>query len=355
MDKEKVISYLSTGTLPFGNEAKVPLKDIVHTFPYFQLAQVLYAKQLYDDNDTEVAARVKLASAYAPNRKAMYLLFRKPAPKAVEPEVKPVEVKPVVKEEPKITYVYNITEPIKELPKQEPLVVPQPPREPEPVATAPVEIELPKVSEIKEEPKAEPVVETQAPVAAEMPTTPEVKEEPKPESVSETFLEKEILSNIAAIQSEQVLNELPVIEPAKDEKEHILIPPAQHKEADLEGKHSFEYWLKALPEVGAKPVTEKPAKPLKTSDIINSFLANEPRISKPKAEFFSPTKAAKRSVTEDDSIISETLAKILITQGNLQKALKAYETLLLQNPEKRTYFAARIEEIREKIELQKNK
>ncbi|HWY98573.1 MAG TPA: hypothetical protein VNY36_05755, partial [Bacteroidia bacterium] len=98
--------------------------------------------------------------------------------------------------------------------------------------------------------------------------------------------------------------------------------------------------------------TEKPVKPI---DIIERFLTNEPRISKPKVAFFNPSKAAKLSVTDDESLVSETLAKIYLGQGNLHKALKAYESLLLQNPEKSTYFAARIEEIRQKIELQKNK
>lgn len=110
MDKEKIISYFTSGVIPAGTETKVPLQDIVHTFPYFQLAQVLYAKQMYDDNDADTATRVKLASVYAPNRKAMYLLFRKQAEakpkvkvkteveKIVVPEVKiepTVEIKPV--------------------------------------------------------------------------------------------------------------------------------------------------------------------------------------------------------------------------------------------------------------------
>src|ERR1700684_4504271 len=109
MDKEKIISYLATGVMPPGTDTKVPLRDIVHTFPYFQLAQVLYAKQMYDDNDTEVASRVKLASAYAPNRKAMYLLFKRQAEKVQEKEIKTpvvVEVVTPVPEE-KYNYVYQ--------------------------------------------------------------------------------------------------------------------------------------------------------------------------------------------------------------------------------------------------------
>ena len=137
----------------------------------------------------------------------------------------------------------------------------------------------------------------------------------------------------------------------------LAVPPAEIKIIpDITAKHSFEEWLKILPEVKQGNIeTPKTGNSLKTSDIIDRFLSNTPRISKPKAEFFSPTKAAKLSVTDDDSLVSETLAKIYLTQGNFNKALKAYESLLLQNPEKSTYFAARIEEIRHKIDLQKNK
>ena len=324
MDKEKIISYLATGTISAGMDVKAPLRDIVHTFPYFQLAQVLYAKQLYDDNDTEVAARVKLASAYAPNRKAMYLLFRKQTKRAEEKEAKVVPIVVEVKEEPKYNYVYEVPETpiVKETPKVDSFVVALPKEE----------IEEPK-KEIVEEVKASPV--------------------------SETFLETEILSNIAVIQTETTLNELPIPEPKEKVEEPIknIEPPVDIKtEAGLNLKHSFEAWLKILPDANAKGIDiVKASTPSKTFDIIDRFLNNEPRISRPKTEFFSPSKAAKLSVTDDESLVSETLAKIYLTQGNLPKALKAYESLLLQNPEKSTYFAARIEEIRHKIDLQKNK
>jgi hypothetical protein len=314
MDREKIINYLSTGIIAPEDAGKIPLKDIVHTYPYFQVAQVLYAKQLYDDNDTEVTSRVKLASVYAPNRKAMYMLFRRPAVKAPEKEVKPPVVETVTppKEE-KYNYIYQ---------EKEPLIVE------DKIKTEPLVINLPK-----EEEKAE--------------------KEPEILSVSETFLEKEILSNIAVIQSEQHLEEMPVIE---EKIKNIEPAPEPQVEVSINEKHSFKDWLKLVPEV--KVVNTEPVKVPssgKTIDIIDNFLANEPRISKPKAQFFSPAKAAKLSVTEDESLVSETLAKIYLSQGNLHKALKTYESLLLQSPEKNTYFAARIEEIRQKIELQKNK
>ena len=287
MDKEKIISFLTSGVLSSQTDAKVPLKDIVHTFPYFQLAQVLYAKQLYDDNDTEVAARVKLASAYAPNRKAMYLLFRKQNPKAVEQEVKPVEAKPIVKEEQKYNYVYQVPETYvpKETPKAETIVVALPKAEPELPIKAEAKIEIksepitPVFNEIKVENKAKTEIKSENQIAEEP------KEEVKPSSVSETFFEKEIFSNIAASYTENTLTDLPVIEPKKDVKEHIEEP--KKPEIDLSGKHSFEYWLKALPETGNSKKTET-SKPRSNSDIIERFLTNEPRISVSQKPSFSP-------------------------------------------------------------------
>ncbi len=313
MDREKIINYLSTGIMAPEDAGKLSLKDIVHTYPYFQVAQVLYAKQLYDDNDTEVTNRVKLASVYAPNRKAMYMLFRKQAAKAPEKEVKaPVVETVIAPKEEKYNYIYQEKEP--------------------PVTT---------------EPKTQPLVVNLPKEEAQ------IEKEPEISSVSETFLEKEILSNIAIIQTEQHIEDIPVIEETIKNIEPV---PEPQIEVSINEKHSFKDWLKLIPEVKVVN-TEHVKAPSsgKTIDIIDNFLTNQPRISKPKAQFFSPTKAAKLSVSEDESLVSETLAKIYLSQGNLHKALKAYESLLLQSPEKNTYFAARIEEIRQKIELQKHK
>ncbi|MFT7429332.1 MAG: hypothetical protein ACI9IZ_001830, partial [Nonlabens sp.] len=44
--------------------------------------------------------------------------------------------------------------------------------------------------------------------------------------------------------------------------------------------------------------------------------------------------------------MTETLAKVYVAQKNYSKALKAYEVLVLQHPEKSAFFADQIQEIK---------
>jgi hypothetical protein len=122
--------------------------------------------------------------------------------------------------------------------------------------------------------------------------------------------------------------------------------------------HSFTDWLKhasELPqnteEVKIEPEVVNTGK-LTSFDLIDKFLREEPRMSKVKTEFYNPVNMAKQSVAEDITFVSETLAKILVLQGNYTKALKAYENLRLKYPEKRLYFASQIKNIRKLISQQ---
>jgi hypothetical protein len=82
------------------------------------------------------------------------------------------------------------------------------------------------------------------------------------------------------------------------------------------------------------------------SEIIENFIKTEPRISAPsKAEFYSPVSMAKKSVTDSEEIVTETLAKIYAAQGNFIKAKRIYIKLSLLYPEKNSYFAALIENL----------
>lgn len=84
-------------------------------------------------------------------------------------------------------------------------------------------------------------------------------------------------------------------------------------------------------------------------ELINRFIKEEPRIRPQRQEFYNPDQMAKRSVEEDEDLISETLARINENQGNYRKAIRMYEKLSLRMPEKSTYFATRIKELKLKL------
>ncbi|MFM7021486.1 MAG: hypothetical protein ACKOXB_00795 [Flavobacteriales bacterium] len=114
-------------------------------------------------------------------------------------------------------------------------------------------------------------------------------------------------------------------------------------EEDTTTPRDFYSWLE-------KP-KEEPKKKLKYEHLIDKFLSEQPKIV-PKKEFFSPVNMARKSVEEDDTIVSETLANLYVQQGHYSKAVKAFQQLSLKFPKKRAYFDARISEIED---IKKNK
>ena len=67
---------------------------------------------------------------------------------------------------------------------------------------------------------------------------------------------------------------------------------------------------------------------------------------KENPSFFSATETAKKSLSENDDFITETLAKIYKEQGHFDKAINAFEKLILKFPEKNALFASQINEIK---------
>lgn len=57
-------------------------------------------------------------------------------------------------------------------------------------------------------------------------------------------------------------------------------------------------------------------------------------------------KQAMESISADSGVISESLALVLAKQGKFDKAIEMYRKLSLRNPQKSTYFASLIQELR---------
>jgi hypothetical protein len=142
-------------------------------------------------------------------------------------------------------------------------------------------------------------------------------------------LEKNIYGDL--IQN-QIINDLELLEP-KDSLE-------VQKTVSQTELMSFEDWLKSESNENAQ------------SKDIDSIIKNlnERKILKERKSFFSGAKAAKESLEDNNEMNTETLAEIYVKQGNYPKAIIIYEQLMLSNPEKKVFFASRINYIKQKTQ-----
>ena len=101
-------------------------------------------------------------------------------------------------------------------------------------------------------------------------------------------------------------------------------------------KYSFLDWFDIIDD--DVPKVEKKL------DLIDQFIKNSPKI-----EFSQEKKSDPDVIIESkikDELITETLAKIYVTQKKYNKAIKAYEILSLKYPKKSSFFADQIIDIK---------
>jgi len=84
------------------------------------------------------------------------------------------------------------------------------------------------------------------------------------------------------------------------------------------------------------------------SELIDKFITNNPRIEPVKEKTDIPQEDIARPYNEEqESFVTETLARIYINQGYYSKAIDIFEKLSLKFPEKSSYFASQIEKVKE--------
>lgn len=321
MTKQDFIEYVSHPENLNGQSIGA-LEKLVHEYPYFQLGRMLYLKNLHNENSIAYEKNLHITSAYAPSGKVLYNLIKKKAQKE------------------KVVGHPN-------------LVI-------QPTFAAPQAV-------IDNKPKLEPIV-----VLLEMPMDTETH--PAATEVNRNdewdLLEKEMLREayrtsmtINLFEGERNEGKKPTYDKAAEPGTQNLIPKAFGTET---AAYSFGDWMKLVnskgPELAtnlsnpasSQLVSTKPTKSTQESIIDNFILEQASKTPpKPKAEFYKAENMAKKSIQDDENFVSETLARIYLKQGNLPKALRAYEILLVKHPEKLHIFAPLLEKIKKLMEDQK--
>ena len=170
-------------------------------------------------------------------------------------------------------------------------------------------------------------------------------------------IEKQHLKEEKILQETEVI-ELEIVEkPIVTAVEHTIIEKKPVLESLQIGKpldfdttemHSFNEWLQLssfnpierLEEL-VEVIDEKKTK---NFELIDQFIATKPKIKPVKAN--DSIDISSESAKENESLMTETLARVYLEQKKYGKAIKAFNILSLKYPEKSGFFADRIKAVK---------
>lgn len=291
---------MDTARIPSGTEL-ADLKRLSEEYPYCSTFKVLLALGSKETDDLELRETINLASIYVQDRSKLYdFVVRDSLRKKIEEDTE--REKPGEK----------LSEPVAD----------------EEVAT-------------EEKNISPPEDDTSAGALPEEKDESNLPEQAQPNPIKTDLLEEQIMAeavmHLGELEMENQVEESAENLTSETDEAEPEEPPSEVEEKERSG---FTGWLMNL---------EKTKEKEPEREIIDRFISEDRKITPAKKEFFSPTQMGKMSLMEDDSFVTETLAKIYEKQGDYKKAARAYKNLSLKYPEKRAYFAALQKKAEEKI------
>lgn len=314
-----VIEYTSLINNPnaINDIQSITLEKIAQEFPYFQSARALYLKGLYNQNSFKYNYALKITAAHTTDRSVLFDfitsdsfttiqkgLYDKKVAELLDIPVTEIEI--VNEETPKLEQRINTVE--------ESILI-----------------------SIK---NASPILETEVLVddvaIAEKETIIEIPE-------YKILSEKDYVAieTIAAEKTEEIILEnLELGKPLEFSKNE---------------KHSFQEWLqlsKFQPiireekNIEHENPSEVDFEKQKKNELIDKFIETSPKIPPVKHDVAPTTIIFEPSNSDNSYLMTETLARVYLEQKKYQKAIQAYQILILKYPEKSSFFADRILDIK---------
>lgn len=386
--------------------------ELIKKYPFFNAAYLFKAKKLKEDKHQDYDEFISVAAAYAPSRKRLYQIIHqdlnekaleqevqvsivqediihtneseeKPAPEILDlDELDHIKIVPVVDSEIEIIDQNIVVSEVEDLKpnleneqKQEDELPDRNTFESEVIDKNEADIVEKSLLEIIEESK---IIDLENPKDLVVEEDPQNLLEPDVPSSDEKHFQADT-ENSAHIKDDildkaYITMDYSTIIQAEDKKtqEELIQEKSQSEKSNVEGTQStFVNWLKKYQSAKIeklKPiegfVTEPKIEAVKSenekTEITQSESTKKTELLKEKLESNKESvilteeenrqiiQEAAKSVQDDERIVSETLAFIYAEQGNISKAKRIFEQLILLFPEKSDTFADAIRNLKKK-------
>jgi tetratricopeptide (TPR) repeat protein len=320
------------------------LEDITKNYPWFSLAHSYLAKAYQENKSHKTSGQIALASTLHSNRTWLYGFLKEPILKKQSQteivDTLPTEIIPeiVVEVVPsKVPSSSSLAELAASMMDEEP--------EGREVREDKRGEEI-EVREVREDKRGE-----EQEVREDKRREEKGRKEEQEEVTDLDFLDKSILAT--AVASSIFLEVSETEEEEEKDTEQDSVKEVEQGPSENGENEALFTWLRSVSDADEKDEVKEELKEDKrledegrnsnesvqpSIDLIEKFIATEPRITPGKVEQYTGVSFAKESLEENFDWVTETMAKLYAAQGKIDRARKAYKRLIELHPEKKIHF-----------------